>query len=183
MVRSYAPPACSCKQLPHAADCPVAPFFDKSEAITLDSEQGDFHDDAPFIITCPRGCRFTQFEHAVGYDYEAVDASTENTQVPMVCPKCGWSDKQTLPAIVGYDPNADLEDEHFSFQCPASHCQTTYTREDGVVEFWVEQIVLQEVDEAQVRGIWFKRGQIVDRYTELSIACDECGHQVGETDD
>jgi hypothetical protein len=182
-LKVYEPPSCECRQLPHSPGCPVAPFFDESDKLILDSAQGDYHDEGPFVLECPRGCRFLQFEHAVGYDYEPVSGQTENTEIPLVCPKCGWSDKQTLPALVGFDPNDDVEDEAFKIHCPNTQCGSTWHREDGVMSLWLEQIVLTGVNEARVRGITYYKGQIIDRFTELSVECWDCGHQCGETED
>ncbi len=181
---AYTPPTCACRKLPHAPDCPVAPYFAQSERITLDSEQGDYHDDPPFILTCPKGCRFHQFEHAVGYDYTPISGSTESTEIPLVCPNCGRSDKQYLPAIVGHDPNeVSEEDDRFTITCPSTACQSEWGRDDGVLSVWLEQIVLKGVEEAIIRGVTFYKGQIVERYSELSIECLNCGHSAGETED
>jgi hypothetical protein len=184
-LKTYGAPVCTCQQLPHQKDCPVAPFFGDDEKLSLDSEQGDYHEEPPFIIQCPKGCRFLQFEHAVGYDYQPVEAfNMEQTQIPMVCPKCGFSDKQMLPAIVGFDPSeGQHEDDVFKIQCPNTMCQSIWTREDGCVDIWMEREVLMGVEEARIRGIWFKKGEVTTEYTELSIGCNDCGHQCGETED
>ncbi len=174
---------CTCSQLPHVSSCPVAPYFDDDDKISLDSEQGDYHDTAPFILECPRGCRFHQFEHAAGYDYSPTDGRTDQGDIPIVCPKCAWSDKQTLPAIVGFDPNAENDDRPFKILCPDTMCGGEWTREDGVVQVWLERNVLMGVEEAHVRGILFRKGQVVDEFTELSVECYDCNHQCGETDD
>lgn len=172
---------CTCRQLPHKDDCPVAEYFSETEGITLDSEQEDYHDQHPFIIQCPRGCRFGQFTHAVGYNYERVSGETESTEIPMVCPVCGWSDKQTLPDLVGFDPNADVEDEHFIIYCPA--CETPSTREDGTMSLWLEKAIVKGMDELKVGGMTYYRGQTYSQFTELSIECFACGYQCGETED
>lgn len=181
--KSYSPPECKCRKLPHKPGCPVAPFFSDEEKLELESAEGDYHDTPQFIIECPRGCRFLQFEHAVDYDYSPVQGSTEQTEIPLVCPKCGYSDKQFLPAIVGFDPAEDEDDKPFKIICPNSVCQAEYDRTDGVVDIWLTREVLMGIEQAKVRGLWRKKGQVVTEYTELSIECTECGHQCGETED
>jgi hypothetical protein len=159
-----APPTCTCSQLPHVADCPVAPFFDRADAITLWSDEQE--QEHPFIIVCPRGCKYLQTEHAAGYDYT---------------PTNGQTDKEFMPTIVGHDPSEEEDDVPFKILCPNTSCRAEYDRTDGNLEIWLERNVLQGVHEAKVRGIYFRKGQIVEEYTSLSIECYSCGHSYGES--
>ncbi len=92
---------------------------------------------------------------------------------------CGWSDKQSLPAIVGFNPSKAAEDDMtFTIQCP--NCESVTDRSNGAIDIWMERQILMGVDEARIGHSWFKRGEIVTEFTELAVTCNECQYFCGE---
>lgn len=176
---------CICSLLPHSQDCPAKPFFEEGEGLTLDSEQEQ--QDHPFILECPRGHRFLQTTHVLTYDYSPIEGQTEQSELPLVCPSCGASDKQTLPVIVGHNPFEAFENdssvfEHFKIHCPNSVCPWVGNRTDGVVDIWLEKAVVKGCVSMffVAHNREYQRGEVYEEYTELSITCPECGHACGE---
>jgi hypothetical protein len=171
-------PTCSCFTLPHAADCPLAPFFSEEEKIQLDSEV--YADPPkPFHLRCPH-CKamFSQFEHAIGYEYTPTEGQTDQHDLPIVCPRCKWTDKQSLPALVGFDPNEDVQDVPFAIVCP--ECGAEWDRSDGIMDVWLERAVVIGVEQLRFEGSLFQKGQVYSEYTEMSLFCPDCGHAAGE---
>jgi hypothetical protein len=163
--------------LPHKTDCPAAPLVDDAIRLTLDKAE----ESAPFILTCPlNGCRFLQTQHTTRYDYTPTDGQTDQFDLPLVCPICGATDKQSMPTLVGYDPQGDDEAFVFTIECPAPLCGWKGDRTDGVLDIWLEKAIVVGVDELKHKGIWFKKGRAYAEYTELSIFCPDCGHACGE---
>lgn len=186
-LRSYGGGAatCVCGLLPHSDTCPARPFFEDEERLVLDSEQDQ--EEHPFILECPRGHRFLQTSHVLTYDYSPVEGATEQSELPLVCPACGASDKQTLPVLVGYNP-FEMEDTDpvlltpFKIHCPNISCQWTGDRSDGVLDIWLEKAVVKGCVSMYYKphNREYLKGEVYAEYTALSISCPECGHSCGE---
>ncbi len=171
-----------CGLLPHSKDCPAAPFFLEEDALVLDEAE----EQAPFILICPRGHRFLQNQHILTYDYSPTEGTTEQMDLPLVCPLCGFSDKQSLPVIVGFNPFLKVDDpiltEHFKISCPALDCGWIGDRTDGAMDIWLEKAVVKGCVSMyyKAHNREYLKGEVYAEYTDLSITCPDCGHSCGE---
>lgn len=181
---------CVCGLLPHSDDCPAKPFFEEGEGLVLDSEQEQ--EDHPFIIECPHGHKFLQTTHTLEYDYSPVEAfASEQSELPLVCPSCGSSDKQTLPVLVGYNPFLATEEvdpvllKPFKIICPNVVCGWEGDRTDGVLDIWLEKAVVKGCVSMYYKkhNREYLKGEVYEEYTALSLSCPECSHSCGEGSD